>query len=164
MKTRMQPIGIVWGKFPRVVRDLAAECGKYIQLTMDGAETELDRTIIEAIKDPLMHIVRNSCDHGVERPEERVKRGKTATGRLSLRAFHEGGHVNIEISDDGGGINPERVKAKALQKGLISTEQVGRLTEREAMNSDFPAGLFHGGNDLEYFRARRRHGCGENQH
>jgi two-component system chemotaxis sensor kinase CheA len=141
MKTRMQPIGIVWGKFPRVVRDLAAECGKYIQLTMDGAETELDRTIIEAIKDPLTHLVRNSCDHGIERPEERVKRGKTATGRLSLRAFHEGGHVNIEISDDGGGINPERVKAKALQKGLISAEQGGRLTDREAMNLIFLPGF-----------------------
>src|ERR1700722_10446456 len=141
MKTRMQPIGIVWSKFPRVVRDLAAECGKYIQLTMDGTETELDRTIIEAIKDPLTHIVRNSCDHGIERPDERVKRGKTATGRLTLRAFHEGGHVNIEISDDGGGISPERVKAKAVQKGLLSAEQAQRLTEREANNLIFLPGF-----------------------
>lgn len=141
MKTRMQPIGIVWSKFPRVVRDLAAECGKYIQLTMDGAETELDRTIIEAIKDPLTHIVRNSCDHGIERPDERVKRGKTATGHLKLRAFHEGGHVNIEISDDGGGINPERIKGKAVQKGLLSAEQAQRLTEREAINLIFLPGF-----------------------
>jgi len=141
MKTRMQPIGIVWGKFPRVVRDLAAECGKYIHLNMDGAETELDRTIIEAIKDPLTHIVRNSCDHGIERPDERIKRGKTATGRLTLRAFHEGGHVNIEISDDGGGINPERIKAKAVQKGLLSVEQAQRLTEREAINLIFLPGF-----------------------
>jgi len=141
MKTRMQPIGIVWGKFPRVVRDLAAECGKYIHLTMDGAETELDRTIIEAIKDPLTHIVRNSCDHGIERPDERIKNGKTATGHLTLRAFHEGGHVNIEISDDGGGINPERIKAKAVQKGLLSAEQAQRLTEREALNLIFLAGF-----------------------
>ena len=141
MKTRMQPIGIVWGKFPRVVRDLAAECGKYIHLTMDGAETELDRTIIEAIKDPLTHIVRNSCDHGIERPEERIKKGKTATGRLTLRAFHEGGHVNIEISDDGGGINPEKVKGKAVQKGLLSAEQAQRLTEREAINLIFLPGF-----------------------
>jgi len=141
MKTRMQPIGIVWGKFPRVVRDLAAECGKYIQLNMDGAETELDRTIIEAIKDPLTHIVRNSCDHGIERPDERVRKGKTATGRLTLRAFHEGGHVNIEISDDGGGINPEKVKAKAVQKGLLSAEQAQRLTEREAINLIFLPGF-----------------------
>jgi len=141
MKTRMQPIGIVWSKFPRVVRDLAAECGKYIHLTMDGAETELDRTIIEAIKDPLTHIVRNSCDHGIERPDERVKKGKTATGRLTLRAFHEGGHVNIEISDDGGGINPARVKAKAVQKGLLSAEQAQRLTEREANNLIFLPGF-----------------------
>ncbi len=141
MKTRMQPIGIVWGKFPRVVRDLAAECGKYIHLNMDGAETELDRTIIEAIKDPLTHIVRNSCDHGIERPDERIKRGKTATGRLTLRAFHEGGHVNIEISDDGGGIHPEKVKAKAVQKGLLSAEQAQRLTEREAINLIFLPGF-----------------------
>ncbi len=141
MKTRMQPIGIVWGKFPRVVRDLAAECGKYIHLNMDGAETELDRTIIEAIKDPLTHIVRNSCDHGIERPDERVKKGKTATGRLLLRAFHEGGHVNIEISDDGAGINPDKVKAKAIQKGLLSAEQAQRLTEREAINLIFLPGF-----------------------
>jgi two-component system chemotaxis sensor kinase CheA len=141
MKTRMQPIGIVWGKFPRVVRDLAAECGKYIQLNMDGAETELDRTIIEAIKDPLTHIVRNSCDHGIERPDERVKRGKTATGHLILRAFHEGGHVNIEISDDGGGVSPEKVKNKAVQKGLLSAEQAQRLTEREAINLIFLPGF-----------------------
>ena len=141
MKTRMQPIGIVWGKFPRVVRDLAAECGKYIQLHMDGAETELDRTIIEAIKDPLTHIVRNSCDHGIERPDERVKKGKTATGHLTLRAFHEGGHVNIEISDDGGGIHPEKIKNKAVQKGLLSAEQAQRLTEREAINLIFLPGF-----------------------
>ncbi len=141
MKTRMQPIGIVWGKFPRVVRDLAAECGKYIHLEMDGAETELDRTIIEAIKDPLTHIVRNSCDHGIERPDERVKKGKTATGRLTLRAFHEGGHVNIEISDDGAGINPERVKAKAVKNGLLPAEQALRLTEREAINLIFLPGF-----------------------
>jgi two-component system, chemotaxis family, sensor kinase CheA len=141
MKTRMQPIGVVWSKFPRVVRDLAAECGKYIQLTMDGAETELDRTIIEAIKDPLTHIVRNSCDHGIEQPEERTKKGKAATGRLTLRAFHEGGRVNIEISDDGGGISPARVKAKAIEKGLISSEQAARLTEREAGNLIFLPGF-----------------------
>jgi two-component system chemotaxis sensor kinase CheA len=141
MKTRMQPIGIVWAKFPRVVRDLAAECGKYVHLTMDGAETELDRTIIEAIKDPLTHIVRNSCDHGIERPEERLKKGKTATGRLTLRAFHEGGHVNIEISDDGGGINPEKVKSIAVKKGLLSAEQAQRLSEREAINLIFLPGF-----------------------
>ena len=119
MKMRMQPIGVVWNKLPRVVRDLAAECGKKIQIEMDGAETELDKTIIEAIKDPLTHIVRNSCDHGIELPELRMQRGKSNVGRILLRAYHEGGHVNIEISDDGGGIDAERVKAKARDKGLL---------------------------------------------
>jgi two-component system, chemotaxis family, sensor kinase CheA len=141
MKTRMQPIGIVWGKFPRVVRDLAMECGKQIELTMTGAETELDRTIIEAIKDPLIHIVRNSCDHGVERPEERVRCGKAAVARLSLRAFHEGGHVNIEITDDGAGIDPEKIKAKAIQQGLISPEQAAKMTDRETLNTIFLPGF-----------------------
>ncbi len=107
MKTRMQPIGNVWGKFPRVVRDLATTCGKQVRIEMEGKETELDRTIIEAIKDPLTHIVRNSIDHGIETPEVRVAAGKPAQGRLFLRAFHEGGQVNIEITDDGGGIDVE---------------------------------------------------------
>src|SRR5262249_4036771 len=106
MKTRMQPIGVVWNKLPRVVRDLAAALGKQIHLEMDGSGTELDRTIIDAIKDPLTHIVRNSCDHGVEPPEVRTARGKTPQGRLLLRAWHEGGQVNIEIADDGAGIDP----------------------------------------------------------
>ena len=95
MKTRMQPIGMVWNKLPRVVRDMAVALGKQIRLEMDGAETELDRTIIEAIKDPLVHLVRNSCDHGIEPPEVRARAGKPPTGRLSLRAYHEGGQVNI---------------------------------------------------------------------
>ena len=141
MKTRMQPIGVVWNKLPRVVRDLAASCGKQIHLDMDGAETGLDKTIIEAIKDPLTHIVRNSCDHGIERPEVRVKNGKTASGRLSLRAYHEGGHVNIEISDDGAGIDPERVKARAVKNGQITAEQAARMSEREAIHLVFLAGL-----------------------
>ena len=105
MKTRMQPIGNIWGQFPRTVRDVALGCGKQVKIEMEGKETELDKTIIEAIKDPLTHLVRNSVDHGIEVPEERVKKGKDPTGRLVLRAFHEGGQVNIEISDDGGGLN-----------------------------------------------------------
>jgi two-component system chemotaxis sensor kinase CheA len=141
MKTRMQPIGVVWNKLPRVVRDLAAGCGKKIQLEMDGAETELDKTIIEAIKDPLTHIVRNSCDHGIELPETRTQRGKNPQGRLLLRAYHEGGHVNIEISDDGDGIDPEKLKNKALEKGLIRAEQASRMTEREATQLVFLPGL-----------------------
>jgi len=141
MKMRMQPIGVVWNKLPRVVRDLAAECGKKIQIEMDGAETELDKTIIEAIKDPLTHIVRNSCDHGIEQPELRIERGKSPAGRILLRAYHEGGHVNIEISDDGGGIDAERVKAKARDKGLLRSEQLAQLSEREATQLIFLPGF-----------------------
>jgi two-component system, chemotaxis family, sensor kinase CheA len=141
MKTRMQPIGVVWNKLPRVVRDLASSCGKQIQLEMDGAETELDKSIIEAIKDPLTHIVRNCCDHGFETPDVRIKRGKSPQGRLSLRAYHEGGQVNIEIIDDGGGINAARVKQKAVEKGLLRPEQAEALTEREAVNLVFRPGF-----------------------
>jgi two-component system chemotaxis sensor kinase CheA len=141
MKTRMQPIGNVWNKFPRVVRDLAAACKKQARVEMVGAETELDRTIIEAIKDPLTHVVRNSVDHGIESPEARVAAGKAAEGRLLLRAFHEGGQVNIEISDDGAGVDPEKIRDKALQKGLISQEQATRMSEREMINLIFLPGF-----------------------
>ena len=141
MKTRMQPIGMVWNKLPRVVRDLAQAVGKKIQVTMDGAETELDKSIIEAIKDPLTHIVRNSCDHGIEAPEVRTLRGKPAVGTLSLRAFHEGGQVNIEVSDDGAGIDTQRLKEKAAQKGLLRPEQAATLSEREALDLVFHPGL-----------------------
>jgi two-component system chemotaxis sensor kinase CheA len=141
MKTRMQPIGVVWNKFPRVVRDLAGNCGKQITLEMEGIETELDKTLIEAIKDPLTHVVRNCCDHGIERPEVRVGAGKRAQGRLLLRAFHEGGHVNIEITDDGRGIDPERVKSKAVQKGLIRPEEAARMSDREAAQLVFLPGF-----------------------
>ena len=141
MKTRMQPIGNVWAKFPRVVRDISHELGKKVRLIMDGQATELDRTIIEAIKDPLTHIVRNSIDHGIESPEKRRAAGKSEEGLLSLRAYHEGGQVNIEIMDDGGGIALERVKAKAISQNLITAEHAARLTEREAMNLIFLPGL-----------------------
>jgi two-component system chemotaxis sensor kinase CheA len=141
MKTRMQPIGNVWNKFPRVVRDLAASCGKQVRVEMEGAETELDRTIIEAIKDPLTHMVRNSVDHGIESPEARMAAGKPPEGWIRLRAFHEGGQVNIEISDDGGGIKPEKIRDKALQKGHITSEQAARMSERELVNLIFAAGL-----------------------
>ena len=105
IKTRMQPIGVVWNMLPRVVRDMSLSLGKQMYLRMEGAETELDRTIIEAIKDPLMHLVRNSCDHGIESPEVRIQAGKPPHGILTLRAYHEGGQVNIEIADDGAGID-----------------------------------------------------------
>jgi len=141
MKTRMQPIGVVWNKLPRVVRDMAAAFGKQIHLQMDGAGTELDKTIIEAIKDPLTHIVRNCCDHGIEKPDVRVHKGKPAQGRITLRAFHEGGQVNIEISDDGAGIDPQALKSSAVQKGQIRLEQAERMTDREAFGLVFLPGV-----------------------
>lgn len=141
MKTRMQPIGMVWNKLPRVVRDMSVALGKQIRLEMDGAGTELDRTIIEAIKDPLVHLVRNACDHGIEPPDARVRAGKPAQGRLTLRAYHEGGQVNIEIGDDGAGVDVTRVKQKAIEKGLLRPEQAGKLSDREAVNLIFQAGF-----------------------
>jgi two-component system chemotaxis sensor kinase CheA len=141
MKTRMQPIGNVWNKFPRVVRDLALGCAKQVRMDMDGADTELDKTIIEAIKDPLTHLVRNAVDHGIESPEQRKKAGKPLEGRLSLRAFHEGGQVNIEISDDGTGIDVDRVKRKAVERGTITSDHAARMSEREALNLIFLPGL-----------------------
>ena len=141
MKTRMQPIGVVWNKLPRVVRDMAMTLGKQIQLQMDGAETELDRTIIEAIKDPLMHLIRNSCDHGIESPEARMQAGKPPQGVLTLRAYHEGGQVNIEIADDGAGIDVARVKQKALENGLLRPEHAEKLSDREALSLIFQPGF-----------------------
>jgi two-component system, chemotaxis family, sensor kinase CheA len=133
MKTRMQPIGNVWSKFPRVVRDLSSLLGKQVRIEMEGKETELDKTIVEAIKDPLTHVVRNSVDHGIETPEKRTSLGKPAEGVLSLRAYHEGGQVNIEISDDGAGLNLERIRKKAIERGLINAEQAARMSDRDAM-------------------------------
>jgi two-component system chemotaxis sensor kinase CheA len=141
MKTRMQPIGMVWNQLPRVVRDMSVALGKQIRLQMDGADTELDRTIIEAIKDPLVHLVRNSCDHGIETPEVRVGAGKPAEGILTLRAYHEGGQVNIEIGDDGAGIDVARVKQKAIEKALLRPEQLEKLSDREVLNLIFQPGF-----------------------
>ena len=117
MKTRMQTIGTVWRKFPRVVRDLSKACNKQAFVEMEGEDTELDKTIIEAIKDPLTHLVRNAIDHGIESPEERIRKGKSAQGRLFLHAFHEGGSVIIEISDDGEVLMPKRSKIRQSQTG-----------------------------------------------
>ena len=141
MKTRMQPIGNVWNKLPRVVRDLSLSCGKQVRLVMEGQETELDKTIIEAIKDPLTHLVRNAVDHGIELPEQRIAAGKPEEGQLTLRAFHEGGQVNIEILDDGGGIDPHALKQKAIAKRVITAEQAASMTDREAVNLIFAAGF-----------------------
>lgn len=133
LKTRMQPIRNAWSKLPRVVRDLAQSCAKKVTVEMEGADTELDKTILEAIKDPLTHIVRNSVDHGIEPPDVRIARGKPAEGTLRLRAFHEGGQVNIEIADDGGGINLDRVRAKGIEQGLITPEQASMMCDRDVM-------------------------------
>jgi two-component system chemotaxis sensor kinase CheA len=134
MKTRMQPIGNIWSQFPRTVRDVALGCGKEVTIEMEGKETELDKTIIEAIKDPLTHLVRNAVDHGIELPEVRVKAGKQRSGRLVLRAFHEGGQVNIEIRDDGGGLNRDRIRQKAVERGVVTVEQATRFSERDIYN------------------------------
>ncbi len=141
MKTRMQPIGNVLAKFPRLVRDIAVACGKQVHLDMDGKDTELDKTIIEAIRDPLTHLVRNAVDHGIEMPDVRQARGKPPEGRLALHAFHEGGKVIIEIRDDGGGIDVNRVRAKAISVGLITAEQASRLSEREIIHLIFAPGF-----------------------
>lgn len=141
MKTRMQPIGNIWSKFPRIVRDLSVQCGKQVRIEMEGKETELDKTIVEAIKDPLTHVVRNAVDHGIEAPELRATRGKAAEGVLRLRAFHEGGQINIEISDDGGGIDPARVRAKAVQRGVVSAEAAARMSDHEIVRLVFMPGF-----------------------
>ena len=141
MKTRLQPIGNIWSQFPRTVRDVALGCGKEVNIEMEGKETELDKTIIEAIKDPLTHLVRNSVDHGIELPADRIKAGKDRAGRLILRAFHEGGQVNIEITDDGAGLNLERIRQKAVERGMVTAEHAAHMTEREIFKMIFLPGF-----------------------
>ncbi|QDT06938.1 Chemotaxis protein CheA [Rubripirellula lacrimiformis] len=141
MKTRMQPIGNVWSKFPRLVRDLAQICDKEVRIEMEGKSTELDKTIIEAIKDPLTHLVRNTVDHGIENPDVRESNGKNREGCLTLRAFHEGGQVNIEISDDGAGLNLNRIKQKAVEKGVITQKQAEEMQDHELCNLIFAPGF-----------------------
>ena len=164
MKTRMQPIGMVWNKLPRVVRDLAMSLGKQIRLEMDGEDTELDKTIIEAIKDPLTHIVRNSCDHGIETPEVRVRAGKPAQGKLTLRAYHEGGRSTSRSATMARGSTSAKLKQKAIEKGLMRAEQVEQMSDRDALNLVFLAGLLHGAEGYQHFRPRRGHGRREDQH
>jgi two-component system chemotaxis sensor kinase CheA len=141
MLTRLQPIETVWNKLPRMVRDLSVELGKRVRLEMQGEETELDRTLNEAIRAPMTHLVRNAVDHGLERESERIAAGKVAEGRLLLRAYHEGGQVNIEIEDDGRGIDVARVEARALERGLITAEQAAAMSEREKLNLIFLPGF-----------------------
>ncbi|TWB15175.1 hybrid sensor histidine kinase/response regulator [Nitrospirillum bahiense] len=141
MKTRMQPIGNAWAKLPRLVRDLAHELHKKIDLQMLGAETELDRQVLELIKDPLTHMVRNSADHGLELPAERVAKGKPETGRVTLNAFHEGGHIIIEISDDGKGLAIEAIKRKILQNGLATEVELAGMSDQQIQQFIFKAGF-----------------------
>jgi two-component system chemotaxis sensor kinase CheA len=141
MKTRMQPIRNLTSKLPRVVRDLAIACGKQAAIVIDGEETELDKTLSEAIKDPITHIVRNSVDHGIETAEVRVARGKSPQGTILLRAYHEGGMVNIEVSDDGNGIDPVRIRKKALERGWLNEEQAALWSDRELLGLIFRPGF-----------------------
>jgi two-component system chemotaxis sensor kinase CheA len=141
MRTRMQPIDTVWSKLPRVVRDLAVQLGKQVHVRMEGRDTELDRTILESVKDPLTHLVRNCVDHGIETPDVRAAVGKPVEGTLTLRAFHEGGQVNIEICDDGAGIDPARLRERAITRGLLTAEKAARLSDREALNLVFTPGF-----------------------
>jgi two-component system, chemotaxis family, sensor kinase CheA len=141
MKTRMQPIDTVWNKLPRLVRDVAVACGREVGVVMEGRDTELDKTILEAIKDPLTHVVRNAVDHGIEDPQVRIAAGKPAEGTLTLRAFHEGGQVNIEISDDGAGIDPARIALKAIERGVATVDQLRTMSPREITNLVFVPGF-----------------------
>jgi two-component system chemotaxis sensor kinase CheA len=141
MKTRMQPIGNVWGKLPRMVRDLGHELGKRIELTMLGAETELDRQLLELITDPLKHMVRNSADHGLEMPAERRAAGKPETGHITLNAFHQGGHIVIEIADDGRGLDTECIRAKAIAQGLATEAELAAMSEEQIQRFIFRPGF-----------------------
>ncbi len=141
MKTRMQPIGNAWQKLPRIVRDLSNELGKQIDLEMQGAETELDRQVLDLIKDPLTHMVRNSADHGLENPDERRAAGKPEHGRIRLSAYHEGGHIIIQIADDGRGLDTALIKAKAIAQGLASEADVEKLTEAQIHKFIFAPGF-----------------------
>lgn len=141
MKTRMQPIGNAWQKLPRIVRDLSGELNKQIELEMHGADTELDRQVLDLIKDPLTHMVRNSADHGLETPAERLAAGKPEQGTIRLSAYHEGGHIIICIADNGRGLNTERIKAKALQNGLVTEAELEKMTEAQIHKFIFAPGF-----------------------
>jgi two-component system, chemotaxis family, sensor kinase CheA len=141
MKTRMQPIGALWNKLPRAVRDISRLCGKQVRLEVEDAETELDKTLIEAIKDPMTHLVRNAIDHGIESPEARIAKGKPPEGVLRMRAYHEDGQVTIAISDDGKGIDADRIRQKAIQNGVISPRQANEMDSEHLIQLIFHPGL-----------------------
>lgn len=141
MQTRMQPIGNVFNKFPRVLRDLSAQLGKQVSLEMEGNEVEVDKTIVEAIADPLTHLIRNSVDHGVEGPEVRSAAGKPIEGLVRMRAFHQAGKVVIEIIDDGVGMDPAKLRSKAVEKGVITSDQASRMNQRDSLALIFAPGF-----------------------
>ena len=141
MKTRMQPIGYAWSKLPRIVRDVGLDLGKQIDLEMQGEDTELDRQVLELIKDPLTHMVRNSGDHGIELPAERAAAGKPATGKILLNAYHEGGHINIQISDDGKGIDIDRVRDKITANGLATEAELAEMPKKQILQYVFQPGF-----------------------
>lgn len=141
MKTRMIAIGKVFNKFPRVVRDIARDTGKEIELIISGEETELDKQVIESIGDPLLHMIRNSCDHGVETPDVRLAKGKPRMGTVNLSAYHEGNHVVIEIKDDGAGMDPNKLKRKAIEKGVITVDEANSMDDKQAFALIFKPGF-----------------------
>src|SRR5262249_48833489 len=141
MKIRMVPVDQLFRRFPRVVRDTARICGKEVKLMISGADTDLDKSILDALAEPLSHLVRNAIDHGLESPEERLAAGKTSTGMLRLHAYYQGNQVIIECSDDGRGIEIQKIIAKAVEQNVISQEEAARMSEPEALNLIFHSGL-----------------------
>jgi len=141
MKTRMLPIGKVFNKFPRMIRDLSRELNKKIELVLAGEDTELDKSLVEEIGDPLVHIIRNSCDHGIETPEERIAKGKPEQGTISLKAYNEGNQIVIQIDDDGKGLDPQMLKEKSFEKGLITEKEVDNMSDKDAFTLIFKPGF-----------------------
>ena len=164
MKTRMQPIGGVFNKFGRIVRDLSRKLDKRVRLEIEGADVELDKSIVELLSDPLTHLIRNSLDHGIETVEGRKAAGKPEEGTVQLRAFHEGGQVHIEIEDDGAGIDPDKMRNAAVGKGVLSEDDAAALSRRRCADADLCARIFHSGNRFRRLRTGRWDGCGQDQH
>ena len=160
LNARMVPIDVVFRKFPRMVRDVSKNLGKEVELVIRGEDTELDKTVVEQIGDPLVHLIRNSLDHGIERPEVREKNGKQRQGRIRLEAHQEGDHIIISVSDDGAGIDPERVIRKAIERGILTVGARGGDEQERNSEYHFSARLQHCGNCERRIRPRSRHGCG----
>ena len=162
MRVRMLPISFVFSRFPRMVRDLSQRLGKQVELKMTGDQTELDKTVMEKIGDPLVHLVRNSVDHGIEMPDVRTAAGKRRPAPCILQAYHKGGNIIVEVGDDGGGLSKDSILAKARERGLIGPNDT--LSDDADLQADLRAGLLHGRADHRHLRPRRRHGRGAPQH